>query len=203
MLHPVAVRPWQVVGDERVGVALERGELAVDAAGFAHNPLDVASEGVELRVGSRVVHGQAHNRRPGHVGKRERPQTERADLRGTVHEVLQVWRGVGKRIGTRQELGPDAPARPRRRSEAHRRGPQLEAAGPHQRRRHVDVRVGAVDAEVGAVDSIAENPVGDAHRPMVLCHVPLMRVRTRHRQRRACSSVTRTSKTFLANSCSA
>ena len=186
VLHSVAVRPRGVVGDERVSVAVERRELAIDAAGFSDNPLDVASEGVELRLGSRVVDGQAHNRRSRRVGKCERPQTERADLCRTVHEVLQVWRGVGKRIGTREELGPDLPARPWRRCEAHRRGPQLETAGPHQSCRHVDVRVGAVDTEVGAVDPIAENPVGDAHRPMVLCHVPLMRVRPRHRQRRAC-----------------
>ncbi len=46
MLHAVAVRPRQVVGDERVGVALERRVLAEHVARLPDDRLDVADQAV-------------------------------------------------------------------------------------------------------------------------------------------------------------
>ena len=66
----------------------------------------------------------------------------------------------------------------RRRLERDPRGALLEAACPHQRRRHVDVRVGRVDREVRAVEAIAPYFVADAHHAAVPRNVPLRRVGT-------------------------
>ena len=55
MLHAVAVRPRQVVGQERVRVAFVRRVLAEDMPRFPHDLLHVDGKCVELRVGPGVM----------------------------------------------------------------------------------------------------------------------------------------------------
>ena len=96
---------------------------------------------------------------------------------------MQIAGGEGPRIGGGMQLRRHLPVRGR--IERHADGPLLEAARPHQRRRNIDVRVSRIDAEIRAVDLIAEHLVADAHRAAVAADVPLARIRTLDRQRRA------------------
>ena len=63
MLHAVAARPRQIVGQKRVGVVLELRELAEDRHRLADDPLDVAGEGVGIGVGAVVMQRDAEGRR--------------------------------------------------------------------------------------------------------------------------------------------
>ena len=64
VLHAVAVGVRQVVGEKRVVARLVRRELAVDRALFAHDPLDVLHEAIELGVGAGVMRRRTRNVRP-------------------------------------------------------------------------------------------------------------------------------------------
>ena len=183
MLHAVAVRPRQVVGDERVGVAFERRIFSVNLAGFPDDALGVGSEGVELCIRAGVVDDEADAGCTWSVGNREGTKAERTELRRTVHEVLQVGRREGERRVAGEELCTNAPVGARRRLEAKRRGPHFKAARPHQCGRHVDVRMGAVDPEVGAVHAVAEDAVGHSHGTGMACDSPLVWTRLGCRQR--------------------
>ena len=89
MLHAVAVRPRQVVGEERVVPGLVLRELAVDGAFFADDLLDVLRERVEFGVGAEVVERDAE----ASACNGELPHRDRAEFDGAVHEVLKVRRG--------------------------------------------------------------------------------------------------------------
>ena len=92
---------------------------------------------------------------------------------------------------------------PRAASNVHRDRP-IEARGPHEGGRRVDVRVRRADREVGAVHAIAEHAVADGHGAVVPGHEPaagfdVLDGAASVRPRRSPA----TSKTFFANSCSA
>src|SRR5262249_60082037 len=59
MLHPVAVGPRQIIGDEGVGTAVVGRKLAVHAALLSNDLLDVALKSIELRVCSFVIDADA------------------------------------------------------------------------------------------------------------------------------------------------
>ena len=105
------------------------------------------------------------------------PDRLRAELGRAVHQVLEVRRGerpAGRRSGT--AASRRFQSEPSGGSNVTRTRTPFEAARPHQRRRHVHVRVRGVDAEVRAVDVVAEDLVDDAHGAVVLGDVPLVRV---------------------------
>ena len=61
------------------------------------------------------------------------------------------------------QLRRDLPLRTGRRSERQRGGTIVKAAGPHDRCRHVDVRMARIDRQVRPVDAIAIHLVLDGH----------------------------------------
>ena len=62
MLHAVAARPRQVVGQERVGVVLVLRELAEDGHRLADDALDVLGKRIGVGVGAVVVQRNAERR---------------------------------------------------------------------------------------------------------------------------------------------
>ena len=83
--------------------------------------------------------------------------------------------------------------------------PIVEAVRPHDRRRHVDVRVRRVDGEIRAVDAIAEHLVLHGHAAAVTGDVPAVRIRpassaARGRRRRRRARRRRSSRNRAANS---
>ena len=187
MLHAVAVRPRQVVGDERVGVALERRDTR-RRRGRASRTMRSTSRAKASSSASVPVWCTARRTtgEPGRVGDGEGPQAEGADLRGTVHQVLQVRRGEGERVAARQQLRADAPARRRRRRRSGRSTGRSSKPRAHISAAGMLMCACVLSiAEVGAVDAIAEDPVGHAHGAVVSGDVPLVRIRARDRQRRA------------------
>ncbi len=163
VLHPVAIRPGQVVGDEGVAARFVVGELAEDLLLLLDDPLDLLDERVELGVGAQVVHGE-----PEDVAvDRELAHRDRAELDGAVHEVLQVRRRVLEGRRAWMQLRRDPPLLPPRRLERQHGRAVVQAARPHDGRGHVQVKVGAVDRQVGAVHRVAVDPVAHGRRAAV------------------------------------
>ena len=150
------------------------------------------------------------SRRGGPPHDRELPAVRVADLErsddcslSSVGLSIRYWRfgavnvqgsGVGKSCVAGVQPSP-AGGRER---DADR--PRFEAARPHQRRRHVHVRVGRVDAEIGAVHAVAEHLVDHADGAVVPGDVPLIGVRPDDCSALPAPSNACTSKTFFANS---
>ena len=128
-----------------------------------------ATNAVELRRRPGVMRGEAERV----AVDRELANRHRAELGRAVHQVLKIGRGELERRGPRVQLRRDAPARlavaAAGRFERDGRGTIVEPARPHDRRRHVDVRVRRVDREVGAVDAVAEHFVAHGHRRPPCC----------------------------------
>ena len=118
------------------------------------------------------------------IGHGERAQRELAELGRAVHQVLEIGRGERiRRPGPACSCVATLQRRSGRPLEAHRHRSTLHPARPHQRRRHVDVRMRAVDREVGAVDAVAEDAVLHPHGARVAGDVPLVRVGPRDGER--------------------
>ena len=115
----------------------------------------------------------------------ERPHRLRPELHRAVEQVGEVRRGEDERVVGRVELRGHRPGDVGRRHERQPGGPRLERLRPHQRRRHVEVRLGGVDARVGAVDAIAEQAIAEADGAAVARDAPDVQVRPRRRQRPA------------------
>ena len=105
------------------------------------------------------------------------------DLCGTVQEVLQIRRLEPEGIVRPCELRGHPPGAALRDLYDKLDRPRFRVARPHEGRRHIQVRVCAIDARVGSVGVIAVQRVGDGDRATVSGYVPLMIVRTRHRDR--------------------
>ena len=178
MFHAVAAAPRDVVAEERIRPAVEFRELAEHRALLAHDLLRAGGVLVDVRLGRVVMDRRADGELPAvGIADGERPERLVAELGRAVHQVLEVRRREGPRIVGREQLRRGLPVGALGRHELHADGAPLEAARPHQGRRHVHVRVRGVDAEIGAVDVVAEHLVGDAHARRMLRHVPLVRVR--------------------------
>ena len=80
------------------------------------------------------------------------------------------------------QLRRDLPAHAGGLLEADGHRPIVEPVRPHDRRRHVDVRVRGVDGEVGAIHAVAEHLVLHGDAAAVSRHVPPVRVRPCRRQ---------------------
>ena len=109
--------------------------------------------------------------------KHPRPDGERFDRQapnstGLSMRYCRFGRGEFVRRRTRFELRRDLPFCARGRLERRRGGPIVETARPHDRCRHVDVRVGGVDGQIRAVDPIAIDLVFDRHDARVHRHAP-------------------------------
>ena len=89
MLHAVAARVRQVVGEESVVPRLVLRILVEDRPFLLDDLLDVLHQAVELDLCVRVMHREA-KLVPTHfeLAQRDGPELDRA-----VHEVLQVGRG--------------------------------------------------------------------------------------------------------------
>ena len=174
VLHAVAAGPRQVVGEERVGAAVEARQLAEDRDRLADDLLDVPGEGLGVDPAAVVVQGDAQGLRALALLHREAVQREGPHFGGAVHQVVQVGGGEDQRVVGGEELRRHLPGLARRRHELDAGGARLQPLGPHQRRRHVQVAVGGIDGQVGAVDAIAEDAVADHHRAVVAGHVPLV-----------------------------
>ncbi len=177
MLHAIAARPGQIVGDEGVVPRLELRKLAEDLPLLTHDCFDVLRQPVEVRVGARVVSGQANRASI----RGERPHRARPEFDRAVHQILQVRRGELERAGAREQLRERAPLLSCWRLQRDDRTTVVEAARPHQRRRHVDVRVRWVNREVGAIQHVAENLVAQRDAAVVPRCNPSVRIRPRQR----------------------
>src|SRR5688500_6671034 len=111
MLHAVAARPGQVIGDEGVGVVLERRVLAVDKPHLTDDRLGVTGVRGELVFAAVVMQRDAEDGRAAAVGDGKRAHRERAELRGAVHQVLEVRRGKRLRVRSWKQLRGHTPAR--------------------------------------------------------------------------------------------
>ena len=175
VLHGVARRRRQVVGDERVAARLEPRELAEHGDHLAHDALDVPGVAVEVALAAGVVHGDAElGPVPGidGIGDREGPLRERAHLGRAVEQVRQVGRREDEGIVGRIELRGHPPPAVGRGLEADGGRPVLEPVPPHEAGRHVQVGVSVVDREVGAIDAVAVDAVGEPDGAVMAGHVP-------------------------------
>ena len=153
--------------------------LAVDGALLLDDLLDILHERVQLRVGAGVMDGESECPR----ADRELADHDGPELCRTVHQVLQVRRGQLERVGDRSprvvrrpvpvyvELRRHLPMFTGRLLERDDRGSILEAVRPHQRRRHIDVRVVGVDRQIRAVDAIAVHLVLHGDERVDVVHV--------------------------------
>ena len=183
MLHAVAAGIREVVRKKCVVARLVARVLAVDRPLLANDLLDVLDVAVELGIGAGVMEREAEGAR----ADGELPHRDRTEFRGAVHQVLQVRRGELDAIGARRgaagvQLRGDLPVHAGGLFERKRDRTIVEAARPHERRRHVDVRVRLVDGEVRAVDAIAEHFVLHRHRGAMVRHAPAVRVGSHRRQ---------------------
>ena len=89
----------------------------------------------------------------------------RPDLGWRIEKPLHVGRGEHIRPRGQRELSRDLPSIGLVNGESYRCA--LHSFGEHERRRHVEMRMGVIDAEVGAVDSVAPYGVADFHRSVV------------------------------------
>ena len=108
----------------------------------------------------------------GRVGDGETPLHERAELRRAVEQILEVRRRERQRVIRRVELGRHPPVASSRWLEPDGGRSPLEPHAPHQRGRHVQVRVRDVDPEIGPIDPVAEDFVGEPDSPVVPGHIP-------------------------------
>ena len=206
MLHAVAARPRQLDAEERVGVVLVGGNSPKDVARFADDPLGVLREGVELprRCPSWCSAMRNVGALPPPVGHGERPHREGAESVGLSIRYCSVGAVKTERVAPWEELRGHLPVVPGRLHERDATPGDRTSPRPHQRRGHVDVRMRRVDAEVGAVDAIAE----DLDRCTRTVAAVLRRRPTRAGWDASTGSglplpsVTVTSNTFFANSCS-
>ncbi len=173
MLHRIVGGVGQILREKGVIARLVRRILAVDLAFLANNLLDVPDEPVELGVGTGVVQRQPE--RP--VAGREPAARDRTKLCGAVHQVLKVRRGEFEGGRASLKLRGDLPGPVYGRVEGHGDGAVVEAARPHDDRRHVDVRVGRIDREIRAVDVIAEDLVFDGDDAAVVGNGPAVGIR--------------------------
>ena len=204
VLHAVAAAPRHVVAKERVGAAVELRQLAEDRRMLADDPLGPRDVLVDVGVGRIVVNGRDDRLLPPvRIADLERTERLVAQLGGAVHQYCRFGavKVQGSLVGNSCVAG--FPLRAGRRHERDPHGPRVEAARPHQGGRHVHVRMRRVDTEVGPVDAVAEHLVHDSNQVPVLRQAPLMRVRPDQGDFLARRVVRLTSKTFLANSCSA
>ena len=188
VLHAVAAGPRQVVREERVGVVLEGRVLAEQRV------VPVRRCGGRRR--RRARHRQRRRRGGGRPGS-SAPAVESpaaigaANVSSTPGPNSDGLSSRNCRLGAVNTSGfsvgnncvatfHDVPAG---RSKVTRAGPAIEASRPHQRRGHVDVRMGRVDAEIGAVDPVAEHAIAHPDGPVVAGDVPLVQVRPARRQR--------------------
>ena len=178
MLHAVAVGVRQVVGEEGVIARLVVRVLAVDRAFLPHDLLDVLNVGVELGGGAGVVQRETE----GMAADGELADAARPELRRAVHQVLQVRRGELERRRAQVQLGRDLPAHPGRLLKGDGDRTIVETVCPHDRRRHVDVRVRGVHREIGPVHAIAEHLVLHCDAAAVSGHVPAVGIRPGGRQ---------------------
>ncbi len=195
VLHGVVARLRQVVHQKRVRASLERRKLAVDGALLLDDLRHIPDDRLNLIRRPRVVHGKT--KRPWAHG--EGLDCEGTELDRAVHQVLQVRRGelvdVGNgigdgspRVGRRpvgcprvvrrpvpvcpEQLRRHLPGRAGRRIEGQRRRPIVEAAPPHDRRRHVDVRMARIDGQIRSIEPIAADLVFQRDGALVRRHAP-------------------------------
>ena len=172
VLHPVAVGVRQTVDEKRVMARFVFRIAPVDGAFLPDNPLGIVRERVELVVGPGMMQRQPE--RPPIDRKHAHP--DRAELRGTVHQVFEVGGGEFQRLRAGMQLRGHAPGLARRLRERHDDRSILEPPRPHDCRRHVDVCVRLVDREVRAIQPIAVHLVCDGNGAAVLRHIPAVRV---------------------------
>ena len=171
VLHPVAGAVGSVAGDEGVAAEVEAREAAVDGGHLVDDALGEVGEARGLVTAAEVIEREA-NRLAG-VGRAHLPlaDVEPAEVRRRVHEVLQVRRAEGVRIGRRFELRGDAPGAVRRdEGRVDRSVGERRCVG--ERGRDVEVCACSVDAGVGAVGAIGEQRVCEAHRAAVAADPP-------------------------------
>jgi hypothetical protein len=157
VLHAVTVRPRQIVREERVRARVELRELAENLRGLADDLLHVLDVRIRVPVRPVVVQRRSNRLRPVHpIVDGDAAERELAELRGAVHQVVDVGGREDERIVGREELRRDAPRAPRWPHKRHAGGARELAADEHHRRRHVHVRVRGVHAQVGAVRAVAE-----------------------------------------------
>ena len=156
MLHPIGVRPWQKIRDERVR-RLEGRQLAEDGALFTNDPLQRRREPIGIGVAAIVV--QRHSK---FAVDRKRAQRKRAQLDRAVDQVVKIRGRKRSRIGRGMQLRRDLPLRGRVERDT-RRAP-FEPARPHERRRNIQVRVGGVDREMRSIQRDRRRPCS-AHAP--------------------------------------
>ncbi len=179
MLHAVAARVRQILGQERVITRFVFRELAVHRALLADDLFDILHEAVELGVGARVMHGESEFGRI----HRELADRHRTEFRGAVHQVLKIRRRELERRRSGVQLRGHFPLRTGRLHERQRHRPIVQPMGPHDRRRHVDVRVRRVDGQIRPVDGVPVHFVlhGDA-AAMAAAHIPPVRIGPRRLQ---------------------
>ena len=183
VFHAVSATPRQVVAEKRIRAGVEFRELTEHRRLLQHDLLCGGCILVHISLGCVVVDGGAYRERLAvGVFHGERAQRVVAQLRGTVHEVLQVRRGERPRILGWKKLGRDLPRRLRGSHEGDADRTRVQLTSPYQRRGHVHVRVRRVDSEVGAVHHVAEHFVGEPYRTVVIGDVPLVRIRAGDRQ---------------------
>ncbi len=135
------------------------------------------------------MHGHSKGRRRRlsrpRVAHRERPLCEITQLGRAVHQVVKIGCGEDKRMIGLKKLRRHPPAQRRRRLELDADRALLQARHPHQRGRHIDMRMARIDSQVRPVDTVSENSVPHAQSPIVTRHYPLVRRRPLHRERAA------------------
>ena len=114
---------------------------------------------------------------------RPAPQGVVAQLGGAVHEILQIGSGERERVAGGQELGGRLPAAVGRRLEGDADGAVLQSAGPHERGRDVQMRMGGVDPGVGAVSMVAVKGVVHLDGAVLAPDGPAIRVGSAERKR--------------------
>ena len=186
VLHAVAIRPGQVVGQEGVGAAVELRQLAEDAHLLAHDLLDVAGVLVGLNISAVVMQRDANRLRAMHpIVDGEGAPDKAAELDGTVHQVVQVRGRERQGIVGGKQLRGHLPGAPRGTLEPHARRAHERPAHEHEGRRCIDVRVARIDAEVRAVRAIAKHLVAHDHCAVVAGDIPLVQAGTARRQQAA------------------
>ena len=168
MLHAIAIRVREIVGQECIGPWFVDRILAVDRTLLADDFLHVLDERFELCGGAGVMCGET--KRP--AVDLELTDRHRTELRGAVHQILKVRRRKLEGGRARMQLRRHLPMETRGRNKGQCRWPVVQSARPHDRRRHVDVRMASVHGQVGAVHAIAEYLVAQRQGAAVLVHRP-------------------------------
>src|SRR5262245_46083293 len=118
MLHAVAARVGQIVGQESVTAGFVGRVFPKDGALDADDLLDILDEAIEFASGSQMVDSKS-KRVTVNVELFHRSGTE---FRWAVHQVLEIRRGEFKRVRAGMELRGNLPPGIRRRHKSQRQG---------------------------------------------------------------------------------